>query len=45
MAPKAFEGIFFFAYQKATMKSAQRARLSQPHLPVSGNNSLLSFTF
>lgn len=43
MAPKASEGIFF-ACQKATLKSAQRARLSQPHLPVSGNKDRLSFT-
>lgn len=27
-----------FACQKATMKSAQRAKLSQPYLPVSENN-------
>lgn len=36
-AHKASEGTFF-ACQKATMKSAQRAKLSQPYLPVSENN-------
>lgn len=36
-AHKASEGTFF-ACQKAAMKSAQRAKLSQPYLPVSKNN-------
>lgn len=46
MAPKASEGdfFFFFACQKATMKSARRARLSQCPLPISGNKGQLSFT-
>ena len=37
MAPRLLKD--FFACQKPAMKSAQRARLSQPHLPVSGNKA------